>query len=139
MAHVRPPKSTSAALEPVAEEPATKGSNGAEQGEDVQMSESAAAAALEGTGDEAAAQDEGAPEKEDREDEDQRDNEAPNEERDGADNDDQRARQGSKRERAQQAFIRHHDERWAEGLEHRLRPLLGPVDVTEYGGRDLDA
>lgn len=30
------------------------------------------------------------------------------------------------------------DEKWESALDHKLRPLLGDVDVTEYGGRDLD-
>lgn len=30
-----------------------------------------------------------------------------------------------------------HDERWELSLDHKLEPLLGPVDVVEYGGRDL--
>ena len=29
------------------------------------------------------------------------------------------------------------DERWESSLDHKLDPLLGPVDVVEYGGRDL--
>jgi len=29
------------------------------------------------------------------------------------------------------------DERWELSLDHKLEPLLGPVDVVEYGGRDL--
>ena len=28
------------------------------------------------------------------------------------------------------------NDRWEEGLDHKLRPLLQPVDVQEYGGRD---
>ncbi|WWC57754.1 uncharacterized protein I303_100289 [Kwoniella dejecticola CBS 10117] len=31
------------------------------------------------------------------------------------------------------------DEKWAEGLDHKLRPLLGEVDVADYGGRDPEA
>ncbi|RXK40727.1 hypothetical protein M231_01979 [Tremella mesenterica] len=30
------------------------------------------------------------------------------------------------------------DERWVESLETKLKPLLGEVNVTEYGGRDLE-
>jgi len=29
------------------------------------------------------------------------------------------------------------DERWELSLDHKLEPLLGPVDLVEYGGRDL--
>lgn len=30
------------------------------------------------------------------------------------------------------------DEKWEENLESKLKPLLGEVDVVEYGGRDID-
>jgi hypothetical protein len=30
------------------------------------------------------------------------------------------------------------DEKWEENLESKLKPLLGEVDVGEYGGRDID-
>lgn len=29
------------------------------------------------------------------------------------------------------------DEKWEANIDARLKPLLGPVDVVEYGGRDL--
>nr|XP_019048353.1 hypothetical protein I302_02124 [Kwoniella bestiolae CBS 10118]OCF27283.1 hypothetical protein I302_02124 [Kwoniella bestiolae CBS 10118] len=31
------------------------------------------------------------------------------------------------------------DEKWAEGLDHKLGPLLGEVDLVDYGGRDVEA
>ncbi|OCF43077.1 hypothetical protein I317_03046 [Kwoniella heveanensis CBS 569] len=31
------------------------------------------------------------------------------------------------------------EEKWIDGLEVKLRPLLGEVDVVEYGGRDVEA
>ncbi|WWC97408.1 hypothetical protein V866_004287 [Kwoniella sp. B9012] len=31
------------------------------------------------------------------------------------------------------------DEKWAEGLDHKLKPLLEDVDVVDYGGRDVEA
>ena len=30
------------------------------------------------------------------------------------------------------------DEKWEEGLDSKLSPLLGEVDVVDYGGRDID-
>jgi len=30
------------------------------------------------------------------------------------------------------------DEKWLEGMEMRLKPLLEEVDVAEYGGRDIE-
>lgn len=29
------------------------------------------------------------------------------------------------------------DEKWEQGLEYKLKPLLEEVDLAEYGGRDL--
>jgi hypothetical protein len=29
------------------------------------------------------------------------------------------------------------DEKWEANLDARIKPLLGPVDVVEYGGKDL--
>ncbi|WWC85480.1 uncharacterized protein L201_000344 [Kwoniella dendrophila CBS 6074] len=31
------------------------------------------------------------------------------------------------------------DEKWAEGLDTKIKPLLEDVDVAEYGGRDVEA
>ncbi|WVR03221.1 hypothetical protein IAU60_000212 [Kwoniella sp. DSM 27419] len=31
------------------------------------------------------------------------------------------------------------DEKWVEGLEIKIKPLLGEVDIVEYGGRDPEA
>lgn len=127
VAHVRPPMevSGSAGPGPVADEAASA---------DAPAVDDAAAAEAQHAGS-AAPDSGGAPERDDREDVDMR--EAVGDERDvAAADDDAKGRSGDgKRDRPSARF---HEERWAENLEHKIRPLLEQVDVTEYGGRDPD-
>ena len=62
-------------------------------------------------------------------------------EKDEGQEDDERRDSGDDRRprREKSAYQRSEDERWAESLNWRLRPLLDPdVDVLDYGGRDAE-
>lgn len=125
VAHVRPSMSLSIPAEAASKSEPVDPSAG--DGTD----ENARAAAEDAAGEDATMA-----EREDREDEDMRDVAGDDREGPVAAEDVKSRGQDEKRERPPARF---HEERWAENLEHKIRPLLEQVDVTEYGGRDPDA